>query len=56
MRDGKVEAIFEDLQAAEDTTVQPFGFGRGSCLIRHIGAPKRSLPATALYQPVYAAC
>ncbi len=38
-------------EAAEDAVLK---FGRGPYLIRQVGAPPMTLPASVMYRPVYA--
>ena len=42
--------FFTDFQLAADAAVR--NFGRGPYLIRQVGAPRPSVPASVLYRPV----
>lgn len=44
--------IYDSFEAAADEAVERFG--RGPYLIRQIGAPPVTLPASVIYQPAYA--
>lgn len=48
----KLVDVFESFEKAAETAV--VRFGRGPYLIRQIGAPPIALPASVLYNPVYA--
>ena len=51
-RNEELVGTYESFEAAaEDATRQ---FGRGPYLIRQVGAPPMTLPASVLYRPVYA--
>ena len=53
VHDEKLAGTYDSFQkAAEDAVRQ---FGRGPYLIRQIGAPPLTLPASVLYQPVFVA-
>lgn len=43
--------IFENFEVAAENAVQKFG--RGPYLIRQVGAPPVTLPASVMYSPVY---
>ncbi len=43
--------VFDSIEAAADVAVQRFG--RGPYLIRQVGAPPVTLPASYMYHPVY---
>jgi hypothetical protein len=50
--DGTLRAVHDSFQqAAEDAVGQ---FGRGPYLIRQVGAPPVTLPASVMYHPIYA--
>lgn len=53
VHDEKLAGTYDSFQKAAEDAVQRFG--RGPYLIRQIGAPPLTLPASALYQPVFAA-
>jgi len=48
--DGKLIGVFDSIQAAADVAVQRFG--RGPYLIKQVGAPSVTLPASFMYHPV----
>ena len=48
----KLIGTYESFAAAADESVQRFG--RGPYLIREIGAPLKTLPASVLYRPLHA--
>ena len=48
----EVVGFYDDFQDAAQIAVERFG--RGPYLIRQIGIPKQSLPASVLYHPTYA--
>ncbi len=50
--DEELVGVYEDLQEAADVAVQRFG--RGPYLIQEVGEGPMALPASLLYQPVYA--
>ncbi len=50
IRDGQLVDAFDTLDAAATEAVRRFG--RGPFLIRQVGAPPASLPASVLYRPV----
>jgi hypothetical protein len=49
--DGKLIAIYDTVEAAAEDAVRRFG--RGPYLIRQIGAPPVTLPASVMYHPEY---
>ena len=51
VHDEKQVGIYDSFEEAADDAVQRFG--RGPYLIRRIGAPPMTLPASVLYRPVY---
>ena len=51
IHDGELVGAFDTLDAAATEAVRRFG--RGPYLIRQVGAPPASLPASVLYRPVY---
>ena len=50
--DEQLVDVFDDFQAAAALAVERFG--RGPYLIRRVGAPPMTLPASVMYRPVYA--
>jgi hypothetical protein len=50
IHDLELIGIFDSIEAAADAAVQRFG--RGPYLIRQIGAPPVTLPASYMYHPV----
>jgi len=48
----RMEGIFNSFDAAAESAVERFG--RGPYLIRQIGAPPVTLPASVMFRPVYA--
>jgi hypothetical protein len=52
IHDSRLEGIFNSFDAAAESAVERFG--RGPYLIRQIGAPPVTLPASVMYRPVYA--
>lgn len=44
--------VFDNFEAAAEQAVQKFG--RGPYLIRQVGAPPVTLPASVMYHPVHA--
>ena len=48
---GKLIGTYEEFEVAADEATRRFG--RGPYLIRQIGAPPPSLPASVLHRPVY---
>jgi hypothetical protein len=50
--DEKFIAVFESFEAAAEDAVRQFG--RGPYLIRQVGAPPITLPASVMYRPEYA--
>ncbi len=53
VHDEKLVGTYESFEAAAEDAV--LKFGRGPYLIRQIGAPPLTLPASVLYRPVHAA-
>ena len=51
VHDGKLIGTYESFAKAADVAVQRFG--RGPYLIREIGAPPTTLPASVLYRPIH---
>jgi len=51
-RDRKLISTFEDFEQAAEEAVKRFG--RGPYLIRQVGAPPVTLPASVMFNPVYA--
>lgn len=51
VHDEKLIGTYESFAATADEAVQRFG--RGPYLIREIGAPPTTLPASVLYRPVH---
>jgi hypothetical protein len=49
--DGSLISFYESFDAAANDAVHRFG--RGPYLIRQIGAPSISLPASVMFRPVY---
>lgn len=49
--DAQIAGVFESFDAAAADAVKRFG--RGPYLIRQIGAPPITLPASLLYRPVH---
>ena len=52
VHDEKVFGTYDDFQEAADVAVR--NFGRGPFLLRRIGEPPLTLPASVLYHPVNA--
>lgn len=52
VHDEKVFGTYDDFQEAADIAVR--NFGRGPFLLRRIGEPPLTLPASILYHPVSA--
>jgi hypothetical protein len=52
VHDRELVATFDTFDAAAQDAVRRFG--RGPYLIRQIGAPRMTLPASVLYQPAHA--
>ena len=48
---GELIAVFDSFETAAEEAVRRFG--RGLCLIRQVGAPPVSLPASVMYHPAY---
>jgi len=51
VRDKKLVGIYDSFEAAAEEAVDKFG--RGPYLIRQIGAPPVTLPASVLYHPLH---
>jgi hypothetical protein len=49
--DGKLAGIYDGFEAAAEEAVRRFG--RGPYLIRQVGAPQVTLPASVIYHPAY---
>lgn len=49
--DEVIVAVYDSFEAAAEDAVRLFG--RGPYLIRQVGAPPVTLPASVMYQPVY---
>ena len=49
VHDEKLVGIYDSFEAAADNAVQRFG--RGPYLIRRVGEPPMTLPASVLYSP-----
>ena len=49
---GELAGIYPSFEEAAEDAVQKFG--RGPYLIRQVGAPPMTLPASVVYRPVYA--
>ena len=52
VHDGKLVAVFDSFELAAEDAVQRFG--RGPYLIRQVGAPPITLPASVMYGLSYA--
>ena len=52
VRGEKLIGTYDDFQEAAADAVRRFG--RGPYLIRRVGAPPPTLPASVLYRPIYA--
>ena len=52
VHDEKLVNVYDSFEAAAEDAVRQFG--RGPYLIRQIGAPPVTLPASVLYHPTYA--
>ena len=52
IRDGTLQGVYGDSQAAADDAVRHFG--RGPYLIRQVGAGPLLLPASVQFRPVHA--
>lgn len=52
IHDGELVANYETFDAAAEEAVRKFG--RGPYLIRKVGSPSVSLPASVMYRPHYA--
>ena len=51
-RNGKLVAVYESFdEAAKDAVAK---FGRGPYLIRQVGAPSVTLPASVMFSPIHA--
>jgi hypothetical protein len=49
VHDGKLVAVFDSFEIAAEDAVRKFG--RGPYLIRQVGAPPITLPASVMYHP-----
>jgi hypothetical protein len=49
---GQLEGVFQSFEEAAEQAVARFG--RGPYLIRQVGAPAVTLPASVMFVPVYA--
>lgn len=49
--DEKLIEVFDDFKSAAEAAVEQFG--RGPYLIRQVGAPPVTLPASVLYHPMH---
>lgn len=49
-RDGQLVSVFDSFELAAEEAVKRFG--RGPYLIRQVGAPPVTLPASVMYHPV----
>lgn len=54
VHDEQVFSFYDDFQVAADAAVR--NFGRGPFLLRQVGEPPLTLPASLLYHPVNADC
>jgi len=52
VHDGELVSIFPSFTDAADAAVRKFG--RGPYLIRQVGAPPMTMPASVMYHPSYA--
>lgn len=52
IKHSKLVGVFESLERAADAAVRQFG--RGPYLLRQVGAPPVTLPASVMYHPDYA--
>jgi hypothetical protein len=52
VREGQLVGIFDSFESAAESAVQQFG--RGPYLIRQIGAPPVTLPASVMYSRTHA--
>ena len=52
IHDDEIVGFYDDFQKAAEAAVERFG--RGPYLIRQIGISRQPLPASVLYQPLYA--
>jgi hypothetical protein len=50
--DGKLLELYDSFNAAAEDAVRRLG--RGPYLIRQVGAPALTLPASVVYHPIYA--
>lgn len=53
LRDQKLIGMFDSFEAAAEDAVKRFG--SGPFLIRQVGAPPVTLPASVMFQPIYGA-
>jgi hypothetical protein len=51
IRNRELVAVFDSFEAAADEAVRRFG--RGPYLIRQVGAPAVTLPASVMYNPIF---
>lgn len=51
VHDRKLVDVYDTFDAAAESAVRQFG--RGPYLIRQIGVPPLTLPASVMYQPIY---
>jgi hypothetical protein len=49
VHNGELVAVFDSFELAAEDSVRRFG--RGPCLLRQVGAPPVSLPASVMYHP-----
>lgn len=49
VHEGKLIAVFDEFEAAAEDSVKRFG--RGPFLLRQVGAPPVSMPASVMYHP-----
>ena len=52
LRDAQLVGVYDSFEAAAEVAVQKFG--RGPYLIRQVGAPPVTLPASVMYSPIHA--
>jgi hypothetical protein len=51
LHDGKLFAVFDSFETAAEEAVKEFG--AGPYLIRQVGAPPMTLPASVMFRPVH---